>query len=116
MLLIILVFSAACLLQADRAEARFNRKDPGQVVADEMAGMALTLLMLPAAGMVTGVRAAFTLVFAFLAFRIMDIVKPWPAGAMQRIPGGWGILLDDLAAGLYAGVLILVLVWWRLPG
>ncbi|MCC6678227.1 MAG: phosphatidylglycerophosphatase A [Phycisphaerales bacterium] len=116
MLLVLVVFSAACIVQGDRAEARFNKKDPGQVVADEMAGMALTLVMLPAAGMTGGGRAVFTLIYAFLAFRIMDIVKPWPAGAVQRVPGGWGILLDDLIAGLYAGLLIVMLVWARLPG
>lgn len=116
MLALLVVFSAACVMQGDRAEARFNRKDPGQAVADEMAGMALTLLMAPAAGMATGPRAAFTLVYAFVAFRVMDIIKPWPAGALQRVPGGWGILLDDLMAGLYAGLLVAVLVWARLPG
>lgn len=116
MLALLVVFGAACVVQGDRAEARFNGKDPGEVVADETAGMALTLLLLPAAGMSDGLRAGFTLVYAFLAFRIMDIVKPWPAGALQRVPGGWGILLDDLFAGLYAGVLIVALAWARLPG
>lgn len=116
MLLVLLVFSAGCIVQADRAEARFNRKDPGQVVADEVAGMALTLLLLPTVAFIGDGRAAFTLLYAFLAFRIMDIVKPWPAGAVQRTPGGWGILLDDLMAGLYAALLINVIVWARLSG
>jgi phosphatidylglycerophosphatase A len=50
----------------------------------------------------------FTLAFAFVAFRLLDIVKPWPAHGLQRVPGGWGILLDDLVAGVYALVIVQV--------
>jgi phosphatidylglycerophosphatase A len=104
LLLVTLVFSAACIAGADRAEARWG-KDPSPVVADETAGMALTLALCPPA-LTAGSwwQVGLWIAGAFVAFRIADIVKPWPAGAMQKIPGGWGILLDDLlAAGFAAG-------------
>lgn len=105
MLLVAVVFTLACVTQGDRAEARFLKKDPSQVVADETAGQAVTLMFIPPmAG--AGAAAAFSLIFAFLAFRLLDIVKPWPARQIQRIPGGWGVVLDDLAAGVYAGLIV----------
>jgi len=107
---LVLAFSIGCIVQGDRAEARWG-KDPGNAVADETAGQALTLLFLPY-GLILHPPiwamdripelTGFTLVFAFLAFRAMDIVKPWPARQIQRVSAGWGILLDDLVAGAYA--------------
>ncbi len=75
--------------------------DPGAVVIDEVAGQWLTLVPLaltPVAldPMLYGV--------AFVVFRIFDIVKPWPANYFdQNLPGAWGIMADDIAAGVYAG-------------
>ncbi|MGD9791642.1 MAG: phosphatidylglycerophosphatase A [Phycisphaerales bacterium] len=106
MVLIAVVFSWACVRDGDFAEARFGKKDPGQVVADETAGQAVTLLMLPTAAMQDVRAAIFTIVLSFFAFRIFDILKPWPARSLQRVPGGWGILIDDLFAGVYAGVAV----------
>lgn len=109
LLAVVIVFSGACIVLGDRAEARFLRKDPSQVVADETAGQALTLMFLPAAAVATPGLAAFTLFYGFLAFRAMDIVKPWPARQIQRVPGGWGVLLDDLMAAVYAWVVVQVI-------
>ena len=53
--------------------------------------------------------AMLTLGGAFLAFRLMDIVKPPPAGSIQRLPAGWGVLIDDLVAGVYAAILMVVI-------
>lgn len=106
MLSVVVVFTLACVLLGDRAEARFGRKDPSQVVADETAGMALCLMLMPAVP--PGWGAAFTLVMAFVFFRGMDIVKPWPAFGLQSTPGGWGVVLDDLVAGVQAAVLLWV--------
>lgn len=105
MVAIFIIFSAACVLWGTDAEARW-KKDPGQVVADETAGQCVTLLMIPSAMLGSPGSAFLTLVGAFLLFRAFDILKPWPAGAMQGIRGGWGILLDDWVAGLMAGVVI----------
>lgn len=106
MLALLLVFSGACVVQGDAAEARFGRKDPSNAVADEVAGQSLVFLLLPHAALATPARAAATLFAGFVLFRVLDILKPPPARQLQRVPAGWGILLDDLAAGAYAwGVL-----------
>ncbi len=99
---VLVVFSGACVRFGDAAEAAFGKKDPSHVVADETAGVCLPLLFLPPAAVATPGVAALTLVFAFLAFRVVDIVKPWPCHQVQDAGGGWGILLDDLLAGLIA--------------
>ena len=72
--------------------------DPGQAVWDEFVGMWITCLLLP--------REGLWLTAAFFCFRFFDIVKPWPARRLERLPGGWGIMADDLAAGLYGAVLL----------
>jgi phosphatidylglycerophosphatase A len=86
---------------ADRVERRFG-KDPGLVVIDEVVGMLVTLafidLTLP--GVVIG----------FLVFRVFDIIKPFPAGRLENLHGGPGIMLDDVVAGLYGNILLRVLI------
>lgn len=114
LLLTLVLFSAACVLQGDAAEARFGRKDPSQVVADETAGMCLPLLFLPGAALARPALVLFTVGFAFVCFRVLDIVKPWPARGLQRVPGGWGILIDDLIAGVYAAAVVQGCIWWTL--
>lgn len=105
-----LLACAVCVVMGDRAEARWG-KDPGPVVADEVAGMCIPLMLLPTAIMVNPWRIAVVLVGSFLLFRAFDIVKTPPADALQRIRGGWGILLDDIVAGAYAlGVMWLISV------
>lgn len=106
LLAIFIVFSTACVRYGDAAEARFGRKDPGQVCADETAGQCLALMFLPGYAVATDTSAAAMLLLAFFAFRIFDILKPWPAGRLQRIPGGWGVLIDDWAAGFYAAIVV----------
>lgn len=99
---VMLVFSYACIAYGDHGEARYLGKDPSNIVADETAGQCIPLAFLPATVLDTPVAAAFTLGYAFVAFRLLDIVKPFPARRLQEVPGGWGILLDDLVAGVYA--------------
>jgi phosphatidylglycerophosphatase A len=52
---------------------------------------------------------------AFIAFRIFDIVKPWPARRLEDVPGGWGVMADDVMAGIYANLAVRILIWAR-PG
>ncbi|MFO0861086.1 MAG: phosphatidylglycerophosphatase A [Phycisphaerales bacterium] len=96
------VFSWGCLAQGRAAEARFGKKDPSQAVADETAGQAIALMFLP--GSVEGGLGSIAIALggAFVAFRIFDILKLWPARGLQRLPGGLGILIDDLIAGVQA--------------
>ncbi|MBM4108388.1 MAG: phosphatidylglycerophosphatase A [Phycisphaerae bacterium] len=109
MLALLVVFTLVCAAQGDRAEGAFGRKDPSEAVADETAGQCIPLLLLPGAAFESAGLALFTLAYAFLAFRAFDILKPWPARQVQRVPGGWGIVLDDLVAGVYAALLVQVL-------
>ena len=78
-------------------EARFG-KDGGEMVVDEALGMLIAVALVPP-------RLAY-LAAAFFLFRLFDIVKPWPAGRCERIPGGWGVMLDDLVAGIYANLVL----------
>jgi phosphatidylglycerophosphatase A len=82
--------------------ARRGVSDPGPVVLDEVAGQWLALVVL-AAG--TGAPPPLAAIgVSFLLFRVLDVLKPWPIGRLERLPGGWGVVADDLAAGLAAGL------------
>ena len=85
---------------ADVAERALEVKDPGAIVVDEVAGMTLSVLLVP--------LTPTTLVAGFVLFRIFDVAKPFPANVAQRLPGGIGVMLDDLVAGLYALLLLLL--------
>jgi len=87
---------------AGRAEAHFRTTDPGPVVIDEVAGMLVSLAWIDVgyAGLAAG----------FVLFRIFDIIKPYPAGRLERLPGGWGIMADDVAAGVYANLVLRLLI------
>jgi len=86
-------------------ERESGRTDPGFVVIDEVAGQWITLVFTP-----VDIRHA---IVAFVLFRFFDIVKPWPVRSIERLPAGKGIMLDDVAAGLY-GVMVMALlhIWW----
>lgn len=114
LLLLCLVFSIACVRLGDRAELAWG-KDPSPVVADEVAGQSLALLFLPAGSLQSPGQTALTLAACFLLFRLLDIAKPWPARQIQSVPAGWGILLDDLVAGLYALAAVQVSARWLWP-
>lgn len=75
--------------------------DPGAFVLDEVAGQWIALLWLPIGN---PLQAAGAAVMAFLLFRIFDVFKIWPANRLERLHAGWGIMLDDVAAGIWANV------------
>ena len=82
-----------------------GRHDPGFVVIDEVAGQWITLLFSP-----PGWQHAL---IALALFRLFDITKPFPVRRLERLPAGWGIVFDDVAAGLYAlGIASLVRFWY----
>jgi phosphatidylglycerophosphatase A len=93
-----------CIRFGALAEEVFGRKDPNQVVTDEVTGQSLALLFLPWFPPEESARNLIIAGIGFLTFRTFDIVKPYPAYQLQRLRHGWGILLDDLVAGIYAAV------------
>lgn len=78
-----------------------QKKDPGVVVIDEVVGMWITLLA------VTPTAPSFLV--GFVLFRLMDVVKPWPARRLEALPSGWGIMADDVMAGVYANAALRLL-------
>lgn len=101
----LLVLIAALLWPAIWASTRtarlLNRQDPGLVVVDEVLGQWVTLL--GAAG-----RNWKVFVTGFILFRLFDIWKPWPVRNFEKLPDGTGIVMDDLAAGLYAALILYI--------
>ena len=83
---------------ATHVARRLGIEDPGLVVADEVVGMWVSLLGVP----LTGVTA----VAGFVLFRVFDVFKPYPARDLERLPAGWGIMCDDVMAGIYANLLL----------
>jgi phosphatidylglycerophosphatase A len=89
---------------ATRVERESGREDPGHVVIDEVAGQWIALIH-------SRVDLSHLLA-GFLFFRLFDIVKPWPARQLEGLPAGWGIMLDDVAAGVYALLVMQALQHW----
>lgn len=107
--IVCVTFCIICIALGDYAETSFGKKDPGSVVADETAGMCIPLMFIPAHAIDDFPSAwggpwggPLVILLAFVLFRIFDIIKPWPCRQIQSVTGGWGILLDDLLAGIYA--------------
>lgn len=94
-ILLVVFFSGVYV--SNNIEKTSGEEDPKYVVIDEIAGMMLTVFMLP---------KSFSVVFGgFVLFRIFDIWKPWLIFRIQRLPNGWGVMMDDLLAGLAALIL-----------
>ncbi len=104
--------SVVCVVLAPSAIAETGSKDPGEVVVDEVAGQAVCYLAVPfmAVQSMTVGQIWIVAVGGFLLFRLFDIFKPWPANRLENLPKGWGILADDLMAGLYAGMCLWIAV------
>ncbi len=80
-------------------------KDPARVVIDEVAGMCISLLFLPVT-----IKYVIT---ALILFRFFDIAKPLFIRKLEKLPGGWGIMLDDVLAGIYANIVLQIVLWFK---
>lgn len=101
------IASVLTILLGNQIEEQFGEKDPGAIVLDEVAGQWLALSFIP---LVDGGPWAY--LTCFLLFRGFDVLKPLGIRALEKYPRGWGVLLDDLAAGILAGLLS----WWAWSG
>jgi len=107
--------SVVCVKLAPAAIAATGKDDPREVVADELAGQAVTFVAVPLilSGAVAGSQIWTIAGAGFVLFRLFDITKPWPIRKLEELPQGWGILADDLLAGVYAaiGLFICIRLW-----
>lgn len=84
------------LLVIRKAEEMFGKKDARKIVIDEAVGMLVALFLVP--------QKPVLILFAFIAFRLTDIIKPFPAAEAERLKSPWGVMLDDIIAGVYANI------------
>ena len=109
--------SIVCVKFATAVIAETGNDDPGEIVTDEIAGQSVTFLA-------TGFLAVETFstwqilgtaALGFFLFRLLDTIKPWPIRNLEKLPEGWGVLTDDLMAGVYAGIIFTfcLLLWIR---
>ncbi len=106
MIACVLAGAIVCVKFAPATIAATGKNDPGEVVADEFAGQAVTFLV--GAFLVAGGSMWAIALLGFVLFRLFDISKPWPIRKLETFPAGWGILADDLLAGVYAGAVVLL--------
>lgn len=104
--LVIVGIGALAIWSAGITALRLGRKDPGQIVVDEIAGYFVSLAFLPAGWT--------TLLAALVFFRFFDIWKPPPCRRAEALPGGLGIVADDLLAGVYANLTIRILYFLKI--
>lgn len=103
LLTLISLFSIIGIYVGSKFEEVYG-KDPSQCTIDEFVGMWITLLFVP--------KYIWYIVIAFVIWRILDIVKPFPVNILEKIKGGWGIMLDDIAAGLYSLILVHIIIYF----
>lgn len=107
MFVIAIAASISCVLFAPEVISLTGSKDPSQVVADEVAGQALTFITAYAAAPKDILIVSLV---GFAAFRFFDILKPYPCKKLEKLPSGWGILADDLMAGAYAAIVLQICI------
>ena len=103
---LIVVLFAAGVWAGTTAERYFGGVDPGPIVIDEVVGMLMTLAFIP-----VGLSGALA---GFFLFRVFDVIKPYPAGRLEELHGGLGVMADDAMAAVYSN-LVLRLSMWLLP-
>ena len=96
--LIAIAVIALAVWAADRAEPIYGEKDSGKIVIDEIAGFFVTMTLLPVGWM--------WIAAGFFVFRAFDVLKPWPIDRSQKLPGGVGVVIDDVLAGVYSCALL----------
>lgn len=103
---ICVVFTLVSVWVAGESDRVLNEKDSKKNVIDEIPGYLIALIGLPA--------TAPVLIVAFFIERAIDIVKVWPANVIERrFPGGWGVVMDDVVAGIYTAIILHLLAWLK---
>ena len=107
---LVILGSVSCVVFSPGVIEATGKKDPGEVVADELAGQAVAFL---AAGFFAAEsNGGILALVGFLAFRFFDILKPPPCRRLEKLPAGVGILADDLMAGVYAAIVLQIYIYY----
>ena len=107
--IIVGLITAMAIWVCGRAEVLLKERDPSVVILDEI--VALPFCFLGLDSMLQSGQAWWVLILGFVLFRFFDIVKPWPINPLQKLPGGWGVVVDDLAAALATAFTLHVLLF-----
>ncbi len=97
------LFFIAGVYLSDRGEKEWRGRDHPRIVIDEVFSIFITFLCLPI--------DPLTLAIGFILNRLFDITKPFPARLLEKVPGGWGVMLDDLMAGIYSGLTLRLILF-----
>ena len=97
----VLLITGLAIAVSSKAEKIYNKQDPGEVVIDEVVGFLVTMAFIA--------PTLLNIALGFLLFRALDILKPFPCRRLEKLHGGFGIVLDDVAAGVWANILIIAL-------
>ena len=102
-LLSVIAFSLFAVYVSQEAERIYNEKDPPRIVIDEIAGFQVTMFLVA--------PTVWHILLGFIIFRVFDIIKPFPIRLCERsLPGGYGVVGDDIVAGIYGNVILLLLI------
>lgn len=101
-LVVIVLLFVIGIWSSNVAERHLGGVDPAPVVIDEVAGMLITLALLPV--------NVYGAIVGFLIFRLLDVIKPWPADRLERLHGGLGVMADDAMAAVYANLALRILI------
>jgi len=104
-LIVLVGLTVGAIWLSNIAAELLQTKDPQIIVVDEIVGFMIANFLAP--------RRWTPLLLGFLLFRIFDIAKIYPAARLEKLPGGFGIVLDDVLAGFYAFVIVQTLLYWR---
>ncbi|MBS3812064.1 MAG: phosphatidylglycerophosphatase A [Halanaerobiales bacterium] len=98
----IILFILIGLIFSTLMEKQSKKRDDQRIIIDEFAGMLITFYLIP-------INFLY-LVLGFVLFRLYDIFKPYPIKKLQKLPAGWGIMVDDILAGLYARIVLYIII------
>jgi phosphatidylglycerophosphatase A len=111
-----LLVSIVAIPLATRTARAVGAEDPGCIVIDEVAGQLIASSAVPFFTYPSGAAAAWAWIASFLGFRLFDIWKPGPIRRLQHLPGGLGIVIDDVLAGVLAFGTTAAAAWWLARG
>jgi len=103
----IIAFFFLAVWAAEKAQVYWGVKDDQRIVIDEIMGFFVTMLWIPG--------TLFTIILGFILFRLFDITKPFPARRLEEVSGGYGVVLDDVMAGVYANIALHIIAAFVIP-